>query len=395
MDLQILIVIGLLISFSITLTRLIISNRDGKIAKQELAKVSSELYHSNDKYNSLQILLNENEEKYIGTIKRKDELFCVFNKKSSDSLERISSLMADHLTLQYKISENYLSLKKHPALTEARRIKDLREKTAEIITKSKLLQYKYEYLLQLFPDLELYVDDIESISELTSLNNVEQLENAVDKTRYFLTKEEYRILPEMERNQLALDRYINSTKKSKWQIGRDYELFVGFQYAQRGWDVEYFGIEKRIEDMGIDLIAKKNNDVHIIQCKYWADNKLIHEKHIAQIYGTTAQYSFSSKTEGKVVPVFITNISLSDTAKSFADILKVRVCEHQLIKEFPRIKCNINIDENGNKTKIYHLPMDQQYDKTKICNEGEFFAYTVKEAVEAGFRRAWRWSGNN
>jgi hypothetical protein len=35
--------------------------------------------------------------------------------------------------------------------------------------------------------------------------------------------------------------------------------------------------------------------------------------------------------------------------------------------------------------------MDQQYDKTKMNRPGEFFAFTVEEAVKAGLGRAWRW----
>ena len=57
---------------------------------------------------------------------------------------------------------------------------------------------------------------------------------------------------------------------------------------------------------------------------------------------------------------------------------------------FPRIKCNVN-----NNEKIYHLPFDQQYDRTKIENHNEFYAYTVKESVDAGFRRALRFYGTN
>ena len=49
------------------------------------------------------------------------------------------------------------------------------------------------------------------------------------------------------------------------------------------------------------------------------------------------------------------------------------------------IKCNVN--DNGEK--IYHLPFDPYYDKVKIKTErGEFYAHTVKEATEKGFRRA-------
>jgi hypothetical protein len=42
--------------------------------------------------------------------------------------------------------------------------------------------------------------------------------------------------------------------------------------------------------------------------------------------------------------------------------------------------------------KIYHLPFDQQYDRTKIRpGTGEKYAYTVAEAENDGFRRAWKW----
>ena len=74
-----------------------------------------------------------------------------------------------------------------------------------------------------------------------------------------------------------------------------------------------------------------------------------------------------------------------------AEYLNITVAEDVHLKEYPRIKCNIGHDEYGNIQKIYHLPFDQQYDSTKITAKGEFFAFTVKEAEEAGFRRAHKW----
>lgn len=41
--------------------------------------------------------------------------------------------------------------------------------------------------------------------------------------------------------------------------------------------------------------------------------------------------------------------------------------------------------------KIYHLPFDQQYYRTEIKSPGEFYAWTVEEAVNAGFRRAFKY----
>lgn len=61
----------------------------------------------------------------------------------------------------------------------------------------------------------------------------------------------------------------------------------------------------------------------------------------------------------KVIPVFITNIDISDTAKRFANELGVELATKFPLGKYPQIKCNIN---SGNK--IYHLPFDQQYDRT-------------------------------
>jgi len=362
--------------------------------KQAVEKLRSKIEHQGNVIHEAKRELRHNQELFEETVKRKDQLFEKVKDQNNESLEYICSLMADHLTLQYEISAEYLRTKKHPARKEAKRIGELREDTKVIVQTNKLLQYKYEYLFQLFPDLELYVDDVESIAELGNLNNLQELEHAVDRTRHYLSRDEYRNLSEDERNQLALERYVQS-EKSKWQIGRDYELFIGYEYERDGWSVDYFGIDKQLEDMGRDLIATKGDLIHVVQCKYWARRKVIREKHIAQLYGTTVQFILSSSLMKNIVPVLVTNITLSETAKSFAEYLDVKVVENKEISEFPRIKCNVNRDEFGSDTRIYHLPMDQQYDRTKIFKPGEFFAFTVREAVDAGFRRAWRWHGDS
>jgi len=154
-------------------------------------------------------------------------------------------------------------------------------------------------------------------------------------------------------------------------------------------------MDKKLEDMGRDLIAKKGMEIHIVQCKYWSKKKLIHEKHIYQLFGSAVHYKLSKTRNFKIVPVFVTNIQLSNKAKDVAEFLKVRYREKKELGDFPRIKCNINTDNYNGLSKIYHLPMDQQYDKTKICKKGEFLASTVNEAMQAGFRRAFRWHGNN
>ena len=59
------------------------------------------------------------------------------------------------------------------------------------------------------------------------------------------------------------------------------------------------------------------------------------------------------------------------------------------MSDYPLVKCNIAMRDGA---KIYHLPFDKQYDRTKIIPaNGEKYVYTVAETEKAGFRRAWKW----
>lgn len=267
-------------------------------------------------------------------------------------------------------------------------IREIRKDAKAMVEKNMEAKYQLAYLLNLFPNLEDVIEcefqqlppiDIEAVSDY-------------DKARDFLSKEEYSKLSTTERNQLALDRYINSHNKTKWQIGRDYELYIGYLYSKKGYSVDYFGERMGLEDLGRDLICKKGNQTLIIQCKYWSKSKQIHEKHITQLYGTLISYCIENNLKQDYVKaLLVTNTCCSDMAKKMAEYLNITVAESVPLKEYPRIKCNVGHDEFGNTQKIYHLPFDQQYDTTKITEKGEFFAHTVKEAEEAGFRRANKW----
>jgi len=208
-----------------------------------------------------------------------------------------------------------LLYKKRPARKAAKELRDVKADRRETLKQLKLLQYQIASYKEYFPILEEYEEPIlnERIP-LKSGMSFEDLDDNSDRTILFLEEEEYKRLSVCDRNQLALARYIKS-HKSTWEIGRFYERFIGYQYESEGWDVEYYGAIKGFEDLGRDLVCKRNNATQIIQAKCWSAEKVIREKHVFQLYGTIVCYEAENNLKaGSVKSVFITTTMLSNVA---------------------------------------------------------------------------------
>ena len=294
--------------------------------------------------------------------------------------------------LQEKELVNFLNTKQHPATSSAEVIKEQSRLRRKAEKEQKIAQYIIDYYENIVPfliDLKEELDiATEQERELLKEYSEEELH---DETTQYLTKEEYRTLPSVERNQMALDRFWKRPK-SNWLIGRIYERYIGYLYEDQGYDVEYVGIFKGYEDLGRDLICQKEKDLIVIQCKNWAHFRTIYEKHIFQFFGTVFQYK-DENPDKKVRAIFYTSTELSKLARRFSSELGIELKEKfRFDKDYPSIKCHTSKIDG---TKIYHLPFDQQYDRKKLEKKyGEFYCKTVKEAEDAGFRRAFRYRLN-
>lgn len=309
-----------------------------------------------------------------------------FFSSHKEAMPRLAAMMADYIT--YDIEFLAMKLDWGESHERAKKVASIREIRAEAkrrIEEAKLATYQLDYLLNLFPQLEDVLNVEYKELELTGEIPEE------DPVRKYLSREEWMQLSDTEKNQLALDRYVENHKKSKWQIGRDYELSVAYEYLQKGYSVDTHGSYMGLDDMGRDIIVQKDGITTIIQCKYWSNKKQIHENHIFQLFGSIVSYCAENKADQKCVKgILITNIEVSGTARKVAEYLGINIMERHTIVDFPRIKCNIGHNERGEEERIYHLPMDEQYDSTKIDKPGEFYAFTVQEAEDSGFRRAYK-----
>jgi hypothetical protein len=304
-----------------------------------------------------------------------------------------------------KVAE-YLRSKKYPAIKASEKVKDYASENRELRRKFKLTYNRIKLYEEIFPFIsDIEPDDIDFILEQKKKKN--KVADNDDPVREYVP--EYDKLTEEERNQRALNRYLKR-KKSNWEIGKMYERYVGYLYESKGYKVEYVGIEKGFEDLGRDLICRNAKETLVVQCKYWASHKVIREAHINQLYGTTVKHfidEFKNRSEKlkntlfpdllardevKIKPVFFTSTKLSKTAEDFAIALGIQIIqEHPFDQNYPMIKCNLN-SQTGEK--IYHLPIDQQYDNVLMQNVERTYVKTVKEAMDLGCRRAYRWNPN-
>jgi hypothetical protein len=308
-----------------------------------------------------------------------------------------------HELCDLKIAE-FLERKLQPGMSAAKRVRELAAEKREFQRKFRLARNRILYYESLFPHLKEYVE--EGLDELVDQCRAARADTSDDEVRRWVTGAEYRATSSAERNQLALDRW-KKAKKPRWEIGRMYERYVGYQLERCGYSVQYHGITEGLADLGRDLIAAKGQEVQVIQCKRWRRTVPIREKHIFQLFGTTVEWFLKNRGQEapgdwelfptllqsrKVLPVFYTSGILSLEAVRFAKALGVQV--HQDIpyeEDYPMIKCNRSHRSNE---RIYHLPFDQQYDRTTVDHErNECYVATVADAEAKGYRRAWRWRG--
>ena len=175
--------------------------------------------------------------------------------------------------------------------------------------------------------------------------------------------------------------------KTNQQIGLDYERSVAHEYQVHGYTVDHWGSRLGYQDMGIDLVAKRDGKTVLIQCKYWAYDKMIHENVICQLKGSLDFYVWENRLSRETVQArLVTNICLSTTAKKVADALGIVYCEeHEKIPAV--IKCLCLWDADEKMRKVYYLPDDPWYDMIQPDERrGECWAYSEEAAQQCGFQ---------
>jgi hypothetical protein len=145
-----------------------------------------------------------------------------------------------------------LEYKSRPAPKAAEAIREKGRQVAEATRRAKAAEWAvalYEWHLPWITELREEAEHDAYIEE----EGDEADPSKVDPARRWLSKQEWVAIPEGQRNQMALERYLRS-RQSPWQLGRDYERYVGYLREQAGCKVTYHGIAKGLEDLGRDVL---------------------------------------------------------------------------------------------------------------------------------------------
>lgn len=148
--------------------------------------------------------------------------------QSKTPFRDVAEMKSELETFIFEKDELYLRYKHRPAASAADKVKEIRNQYKASLFESKQMLYKYEFLLSVFPELRDSFEDEESLIHIKNhFSSVDDYNDNRDRVRDWLTDEEYRRLSVDERNQRALDNY-KKRKKSNWEIGIDYELYIGY-----------------------------------------------------------------------------------------------------------------------------------------------------------------------
>jgi len=255
------------------------------------------------------------------------------------------------------------------------RSKDLKDEQERLINKLDIViarnkQLKSSYIIK--KEKKLKQIEYQKIIQQRDNDITRQREEIEEKKR----KKEERLNNCIENYR---DKKLN---RSSEKIGARYERQIGYIYEQRGMNVSYNGIYKKLQDDGIDLIIKDKKTHLLIQCKNYAQKHQIHSNTIAQLVGDSATYALENPNI-KVHAMLVTSYdNLDDRAREY---LKLHNIEHfikQYSVEYPLIKCK-------KESMIYHLPCNANYDRIKInIKKGDRYLESEQEAVDDGFRLA-------
>ena len=91
---------------------------------------------------------------------------------NSQPFKKSATMTADLSSQIFEKEHDRLLYKSHPALKAANAVSELKHLYKSVLQENKEKQYKWEYLISVFPELQKYIDDDAALLSLSNYNSV-------------------------------------------------------------------------------------------------------------------------------------------------------------------------------------------------------------------------------
>lgn len=140
------------------------------------------------------------------------------------------------------------------------------------------------------PKTNIYTNNTENRSErraeqFKNKYNKEETAQVIEKLkRMNIEKNMYDTIQKQKNETIHENEII---KKSSYQINKEkgdmYEKYIADYYRKQGYTISEHGQDNGRKDKGIDIIAKKEKEIILIQCKNWNENNKLKHSEIKEI----------------------------------------------------------------------------------------------------------------
>lgn len=181
-------------------------------------------------------------------------------------------------------------------------------------------------------------------------------------------------------------RYRARKIRSKKYIGLDYERFIGYLLESNGYSVMYNGALKGVKDGGIDLIASKENDLLLIQCKLYKRGRNIPSGYAYRLKASVDRYCQDHPEVKRAVGYLVTNYAVSAKAQYVADTSGLQTAIVRYDRYYPCVKCVSFNTQKGARRSYYYMPWQASYDKVNVLPKADdCYVFTAREAESLGY----------
>ncbi|MBS7409730.1 MAG: hypothetical protein KIG59_02045, partial [Muribaculaceae bacterium] len=114
--------------------------------------------------------------------------------KTKKPFSQLACMVADYETSIFQKDEHYLRHKPRPAKVAADKVREMRETLAGNIAECKQMQYKYEFLLSVFPELHDYLEDEEALIAISDYSTISEFNDNRDRVHDWISENDYRTM---------------------------------------------------------------------------------------------------------------------------------------------------------------------------------------------------------